>query len=217
MKGNFLGTILKILSTVLLIISTGLSAATAYIVFAPDDMWKPFYLVYAFPDEEHGRIESVPASASSSGHSAPASSTGSSSSSTSGKSSTSVPVSSSGKVAPGSGLTVPMGAQIINLAEPTGKRYIRVSVVLEFAPSASYAKMNHEEKQSYVTSFNQELDQKKPIINDIIISLISQKTFQALYTSEGKETLRKEILTKVNEKLREPEVIAVYFTEFVVD
>lgn len=217
MKGNLLGTILKILSTVLIVVNSVLSIGTAYIVFAPDDFPKPFYLVYAYDDgaQYPATVEgSNPSGGQTTGDSHGTTST----KTTSTSKTTPAPESpAAGSVTPGTGIMVPMGAQIINLAEPTGKRYVRVSVVLEFAPEVDLSKVSAEVKTEKLAEFNTAIETKKALINDIIITTISVKTYQQLYTSEGKEALRQEILTKVNEKLKGYHVIAVYFSEFVVD
>jgi flagellar FliL protein len=55
-----------------------------------------------------------------------------------------------------------------------------------------------------------------PAINDSLITLISSKSFEQINTAEGKEMLRLEIMDLVNSRLTEYHVIAIYFTEFVV-
>jgi flagellar FliL protein len=109
------------------------------------------------------------------------------------------------------------GTKIINLAEPTGRRYIRVNIVLEIYPTnPDYVNMGHEEQQHYLEEFNQEVEESLPIINDSLISELSSKTFEEVYTAEGKEIIREEIVTLLNEKLPDHHIMNVYFTEFVV-
>jgi len=64
--------------------------------------------------------------------------------------------------------------------------------------------------------FNQEVEDSLPIINDSLISELSSKTFEEVYTAEGKEQIREEIVTLLNEKLADHHIMNVYFTEFVV-
>lgn len=112
---------------------------------------------------------------------------------------------------------VDTGSKIVNLVDPTGRKYLRVGVVLEFAPhDPAYFEMNEEEKKAYVTTFNQEMESRLPIINDILITLFASQTFEKVYTAEGKENLRQQIKELINQQLPEFHVIAVYFTEFVV-
>jgi flagellar basal body-associated protein FliL len=46
--------------------------------------------------------------------------------------------------------------------------------------------------------------------------LLSTKTFEQLYTAEGKEQLRVELMQAIGSRLPEFDLISVYFTEFVV-
>lgn len=109
------------------------------------------------------------------------------------------------------------GTKIINLVDQTGRKYLRAGVVLEFyPPDAGYFSMVEEEKSAYEKAFNEEMALKLPVINDIIITLLSSQTFESVYTAEGKEMLRKKIQEQVNNQLPEYQVIFVYFTEFVV-
>ena len=112
---------------------------------------------------------------------------------------------------------VDTGTKIINLVDQTGRKYLRVGVVLEFAPpDPAYFSMVEEEKAAYLTTFNENMELKLPVINDIIITLLSSQTFESVYTAEGKEMLRQKIQEQINKQLPEYNVIFVYFTEFVV-
>ncbi|NMB90550.1 MAG: flagellar basal body-associated FliL family protein [Chloroflexi bacterium] len=181
----------RILLVVILAITTLFSLATAYIIFAPDSLPKPFYLQYLYPTP-------VPTDAVTGEAVAPTEEP--------------APV-----VLPGQGIMINSGSKIINLADQGGRKYIRVSVVLEFAPDPTYAKMSEEEKAAYTTQFNTEINDKMPLIDDAIITLLSTKTFDTMYTAEGKEQLRQELLLSINRRLTEYNMIAVYFTEFVVE
>lgn len=128
-----------------------------------------------------------------------------------------VPPSAAVEIQPGQGLMLDTGTKIINLVDPTGRRYLRVGIVLEFAPTdLRYYTMAAEEKMVFVEEFNAEITAKLPVINDIIITSLSTQTFDSVYTAEGKETLRKMMMDTINTQLPEHRVIFVYFTEFVV-
>jgi flagellar basal body-associated protein FliL len=121
-------------------------------------------------------------------------------------------------VKPGEGVMVDTGAKIINLADDSSHKYIRASIVLEFAPTSSdFNSADEEKKQAYITNFNTELTGKVPIINDVIITLLSTKSYEELYTAKGKETVRKEIMDQVNVRMPDYHIISVYFTEFVIE
>lgn len=188
---NLLSLLPKILLGLALFILVVINLAIAYIFFAPDTLPKPFYPLYAVPEQVTATMEQ------------------------------------SEKVEdkhvdllnlpPGKGLMVDTGSKIVNLVDPTGRKYLRVGVVLEFAPTdPTYFEMNEEEKKVYVSTFNQEMESRLPVINDILITLFASQTFDTVYTAQGKENLRQQIKELINRQLPEYHVIYVYFTEFVV-
>jgi flagellar FliL protein len=74
-----------------------------------------------------------------------------------------------------------------------------------------------------VMSYHQEVvdkvDANMPAVRNKLIMLFSGQDYDALNTSEGKENLRKEVLTSIEEVLRlkgEMTVSDVYFTGFVM-
>ncbi len=121
------------------------------------------------------------------------------------------------EIRPGEGLMFDTGSKIVNLIDPTGRKYLRLGIVLEFAPTdLAYYTMPAEQKTVFEEEFSKEITLKQPIINDAIITLVSSKSFDSVYTAEGKEELRKEILEQINKQIPDQRVIYVYFTEFVV-
>jgi flagellar FliL protein len=67
-----------------------------------------------------------------------------------------------------------------------------------------------------LTAFTTEINARVPILDDTIVTILSSKDFQSVYTTEGKDALRQEIMNAVNTKLPEYKVIYVYFKEFVM-
>ena len=53
-------------------------------------------------------------------------------------------------------------------------------------------------------------------MDDTVITLLSTKTYEDLYTADGKEKLRTENLETLSEKLVDLHILSIYFTEFVV-
>ncbi len=224
-----LKTVGKVLMVVLLLITVATNLAVAYIVFAPDTMPKPFYLEYSYPamgaTEEASGSHGTTTDASHSTEPA-------------------VPVSDHETehiqvvpkhLEPGHGIMIDTGKKVINLAEPDGRTYIQVRITLEFAPGDPAFYMTHDAEgeedsggggghgggegdaaPSFEAAFTEEVNTKLPVINDLIISLISSKKFEDVYTSDGKEMLREEIATHINDMLPDYHVSYVYFTEFVV-
>ena len=194
----------------LAILSTVVSKAfMAYIIFAPDELPKPFYLQYQY------RIEAAAKSEESDEDTEDSSETNGilsklpliGAGEAEAASEETMEVSAEDRVhsivdvaslVPGEGFMFNTGTKIVNLAEPTGRRYIRINTVIEFAyiepmveedSSADHS----EESASPAPTFRDELNARLPIINDALITLLSSKTFESIYTSEGKEILRQEI------------------------
>jgi len=193
-----LKNILKAIPQVLIGIVSLVSLFTAYIMFAPDDLPKPFRLVYDVP----GRAAVSEAEQSSSPEVVYLVVT---------------PTPEAHVYMPGEGVMANMSTKIINLLDPTGRRYIRVTIVVEFAPdNPEYINLPEEEKTAYLTQFEEKLNSRLPIMDDAVITLLSTKTYEDLYTAEGKENLRMEIMTTLSQRLSDLHIISIYFTEFVV-
>jgi len=89
---------------------------------------------------------------------------------------------------------------IVNLASDGGSRYLRSAVNLELS--------NPE--------FQAEVDKKKPLVRDIIIRVLSAKSYEEISTIRGKETLKDEMVNELNKVFIDGNVKNVFFTEFVV-
>jgi len=88
---------------------------------------------------------------------------------------------------------------IVNLSG-TGKNYLKVEIGLELGDAKDTA----------------EIENKLPQIKDAILLLLTSKSFDAVQTSEGKVTLKQEIITRLNTFLAGGTIKNVYFTNFVV-
>lgn len=191
-KKSILPKILQIFALVLMAIFSLTGLAAAYIIFAPDNLPKPFYLQYNYP--------TLPVSL------------------TPGEEQPMVTeVASNHTFVAGEGIMINTGSKIINLFDPLGRKYIRITIVIEFAPHDShYIEMPVEEKSAYVAEFNAEVTSKLPIIDDAVVTIISSKTFEDLYTAQGKENLRLELSNLITQRLPDYHILSVYLTEFVV-
>jgi len=191
-KTSILPKILQIFALVLMGIFSLTGLAAAYIIFAPDDLPKPFYLQYNYPTMP------VDATMAAAGIEPTA-------------------IESNHVYVAGEGIMINTGSKIVNLSDPLGRKYIRITIVIEFAPSQStYHEMPVEEKSAYVAEFNSEVTAKLPIIDDAVVTLISSKTFEELYTAQWKETLRLELSNLITQRLPDYHILSVYLTEFVV-
>jgi flagellar basal body-associated protein FliL len=176
-----------------------LCIAMAYIMFAPDDWPKPFTLVYSTaavqPDDILNSLMDPPTPEP-----------------------TPLPtIAPTLAISPGEGLMEAMSTKIINLADTPGTRYIRLTVVLEFRPDAPViAATATTDTADPNATLKAEIDARMPIMDDAVINLVATKTYDDLYTADGKEKLRQEIMDAINKRLPEFHVMSVYFTEFVV-
>jgi len=97
-------------------------------------------------------------------------------------------------------ITYKLDPFVVNLMDNGGRRYLKVT--MDFVV----------ESQRVVD----EIERKKPSIKDIIIMVLSGKTFDDIATQEGKIKLRNQIKDSVNKLLNTGKVIKIYFTEFVI-
>lgn len=185
---SILGIVTKILTIVALVLVSVVSLATAYIVFAPDEFPKPFRLQYSYTTPVETSTENLP-----------------------------TPTPTEVPLKPGDGIMFNMTTKIINLVDPAGRKYIRLTVVLEFAPdNPEWTSMKAEEQTAYLTAFEKKINDRMPIMDDTIITLLSSKSYEQLYTADGKEALRLEVMRDVQERMPDFKLIYAYFTEFVV-
>ena len=191
--------ILNMVSQVVLTVTALISLFTAYIIFAPDQLPKPFRLFYI--DDMTSVTPVVVVEQTSAEPSSEHSAT----------------TAEEHEYQPGEGIMLNMSTKIINLVDPGGHKYIRITIVVEFAPdNPEYESLPEEEKAAYLTEFEDKLNARLPIMDDTVITLLSTKTYEDLYTAEGKEYLRTDITRILSEKLADLHMLSVYFTEFVV-
>ena len=94
----------------------------------------------------------------------------------------------------------PLDKFIVNLSSDGGSRYLRASINLE---------LSSEE-------FQAEVEKKKPLIRDIIIKILSSKSYEEISTIRGKERLKDEIVSELNKIFVDGRVENIFFTEFVI-
>ncbi len=90
---------------------------------------------------------------------------------------------------------------LVNLADPGGNRYLKITLSLELS----------KEK-----NFPAEVTAKEPKIKDIIISVLSSKTYDEISTTQGKVAMKQEILRRLNTIMSGGRIADIYITEFVV-
>ena len=90
-------------------------------------------------------------------------------------------------------------------------------MVLELWPLIdNYNQLQGEERDLAIDQFREKMNSWQPVIDDILTTTLSSKTFADISTVEGKQVLKEELMTSINELLGYQGVINIYFTEFVV-
>lgn len=89
---------------------------------------------------------------------------------------------------------------IVNLSDQGGKRYLRITMGLELGES----------------KYAEEMTKRLPQIRDSILMILPSRKVEELQTTEGKHSLRTEMISNLNELLGKEMVKKIYFTEFVI-
>jgi len=89
---------------------------------------------------------------------------------------------------------------IVNLADQGRPRYLKIKISIE----------------SQEIKVNEEYEKRLPQLRDMVLTVLSSRSYGEISDSGGKMKLREEIITKLNGLLRTFQVKTVYFTEFVI-
>jgi len=101
------------------------------------------------------------------------------------------------------GAVLPLEPFVVNLADSDAARYLRIKISLMLDNKSNLKEVSE----------NQALQLK---VRDVILDSLTSKTSQDLINAEGKMKLRHEIQQKVAVYFREPKLVDVMFTEFVI-
>ena len=132
--------------------------------------------------------------------------------------------------APQQGILLDLGDFILNLADTTGRRYLKVGVAMELSkteeeiklasePAAKSGGHGHEAAAPVDpnAAIAAEMERFKPAIRDAVISVLSNKTSDELASPTGKEIAKEEILEMVNNIFDgQREVMRVSFGQFII-
>jgi len=94
----------------------------------------------------------------------------------------------------------PLDPFVVNLSDPLGKRYLRLTITLELESPEAVARAT----------------KMVPKLRDMVIVLLTRLTFEEVMTPEGKVQLRDELLERFNQILRPDRVLNIYFTDYLV-
>jgi len=101
---------------------------------------------------------------------------------------------------PNLGVMFPLDPFIVNLSGSQGKRFLKVTVSLELSAPEVHAEVKENLQK----------------ITDSVLVLLSSKTFEDVYSVQGKFKLKDEITTRVNRFLVLGHIKDAYFTEFII-
>lgn len=100
------------------------------------------------------------------------------------------------------GTIYPLPTFAMNLADPNGITFLKFGMSLDM-----------DAKNSDLLS---EVETKLPLIQDLVIMIVSSKAFEEINTVQGKSNLKRELLRRINERLTKGKITNVYITDFIV-
>ncbi|MBG0791489.1 MAG: flagellar basal body-associated FliL family protein [Desulfovibrionaceae bacterium] len=98
------------------------------------------------------------------------------------------------------GQLVPLPLFLVNLADPLGRRYLKLGVEVEVRDEDAAA----------------DLDKYQAKVKDALLLLLSSKTYDSLSTMKAKVELKQEIADRLNQIIGNGAVLRVYITEMVI-
>jgi flagellar FliL protein len=98
------------------------------------------------------------------------------------------------------GMVLPLPPVTVNLADPAGRRYLKLGMEVEVNADVS-----------------KELQTNSARVRDAVIMLLAGKSYADIASPEGKILLKAEVAARLNQILGAQRVIRVYFTDFVVE
>lgn len=98
------------------------------------------------------------------------------------------------------GQLVPLPMFLVNLADPLGRRYLKLGVEVEVRDEETAASLLKYEAK----------------VKDTLLLLLSSKTYDSLSTMKAKVELKQEIADRLNQIVGNGAVLRVYITEMVI-
>lgn len=129
------------------------------------------------------------------------------------------PVTVSAELAPAStGPIMDLGPFIVNLGDVSERRYLRVSMSLDFqTQDAQFVEGNEEQRRQWTSALKNELGRLEPVFKDVVVTTLTVKHPQALSTANGKEELKAELIARLNRHLPSRAAVQnIYLTDFVI-
>lgn len=113
------------------------------------------------------------------------------------------------------GVMYQMKERVVTLGDAGALHYLKIEIVLEFdVPDAKGLKGEAYKKRQ--EELVKEMASRRPIMDDLITTILAGKTSTSLANVEGKEKLREELKIKLGEVVGEHKLLNVYFTQFII-
>lgn len=100
-------------------------------------------------------------------------------------------------------VTFDMGSLLVNLADPGGNSFMKITPVLEY-------ETNKENKK-----LAEELSKNKIVLQDSIIRVIRKKKMADVQPPESIDKVAEELKTEINSHLQQGKILRVYFSEYL--
>ena len=100
-----------------------------------------------------------------------------------------------------------IGEFLVNLADPGDPRYLKVNLVLDVAEGKKKGGGGHGGEAA---------NPEEAKARDAIFGELSKRRMSDLLTDGGKDALKSDIKSALNEALEETEVVSIYFTSFAM-
>lgn len=100
-------------------------------------------------------------------------------------------------------VSVNMGSLLVNLADPGGNSFMRLTPVLEY------------EKNKANKKLSEELTRKKVVLQDSIIRTIRKKTLKDVQPPDSIDKVAMELKNEINKILDDGQIHRVYFAEYL--
>jgi flagellar FliL protein len=121
------------------------------------------------------------------------------------------------------GLIYPVSERVLNLVSSGGvPRYARIEMAIEFEKPDGYkppkAGGGHgaPAAEPHLDPALEPVEHRKAQIDDTILRIVGSMTVEELTTNEGKDRLKQEILTAIEEMVSSPTVTSVYIVRLIV-
>jgi flagellar basal body-associated protein FliL len=114
-------------------------------------------------------------------------------------------------------LSYTMPERVVNLADDGSFHYLKIQITLEFTDPRHHAgELKGDALKQQEDALAADLAPRLPAVEDYLITTLSAKTSTELLKPAGKEALRQQLLTGLQQRLPDHQLRAVYFQQFVI-